>query len=1134
MTTIFEKPRFWIIFSIISALLLGYTWHYFPKALPLLQLNITMDREQAITQARELAQRYGWQPHDAHTSATFDTDSTTQTFVELAGGGQQTFIDMVKNEWYMPFQWNVRLFQEYVTQETHVYFTPAGQPYGFEFKIAEDDELPSLSDQEARALAEHTAEQSWHIDFTPYTLFETANKRQPNGRVDHTFVYQRTDRDLKDGKYRLKIVVSGNQVTELTHYVHVPQEFILKYREMRSANQSIASIASLIAYLFYVLLGAIIALFLLIRTGWVTWRTPLLWALFIAGLAFLSDLNGIPLNWMNYYTEHPMQSFLLNLLVSALHNFFINFIIIALVFIAAESLTRRAFGNFAQLWRSWDTNVATSYTILGYTIGGYLQVTIDLAFVTAFYFIAINYLGWWSPISSLADPNILAEYVPWLSPVANALRAGFVEECQFRAIPIAGAALIGTWLGHRRAWIIAACIVQALVFSGAHANYTSVPAYARVVELIIPSLIFAGIYLRFGLLPSVISHYVYDLILMALPLFVASTSFAWVNQCAVIICALIPVLVIIYQRLKISGWHHLPFNAYNHAWKPQPVDAAAAIAPTSMLTMAMSQQLQRLCPIIIAASIGVWFLCTRFTTDAPPLAVSRADAIEVARTAMSATYPALKEQLDTLYPVAKAERKYAGYGRNGTLQHKYVWQTYGPETYHKLMGSFLYPPLWDVNFLQFNGDVIDRAHSYSADVGATSAEYPPTYAALTTTYRLPEQIPGATLTEKEARIIADRALVDRGVDLTTTNLISAEATKHPARQDWVFTYAHTDVLPREQARTAVLVEGDEVHHIHHEIHVPECWQREQTKHESTGMALTTLMHLLLRILFIAATLYALLQWAHRRVSGRVFIVKFAGFATIALLTALNELVQVIAQFNTQEPFMNQMLMHVNSSFFQLLLRSGIFAFVASYLMSYRPMHRYAEQTARIWVGITAGSILTAVAAVLRSFKPSLEPTWASYTALAGWSPMLAFILSHTLEYLIICMTYGLLYIIITRITATYKGLQPVALMLCILGGLCMYGLQPIDSIGYWLTAGAIMGVTFYLVWFFLMRNAYSSIIFAAAIQMSFAVLLQMWYAAFSMVIPAGIITIMLIFGIASVWLREYEQNITRETVPFDL
>src|SRR5581483_8639533 len=103
---------------------------------------------------------------------------------------------------------------------------------------------------------------------------------------------------------------------------------------------------------------------------------------------------------------------------------------------AAESLTRAAFGNHIQLWKSWNPPVASSYQMLGRTISGYLLIPIFLAYDIIFYIITKTYFGWWSPSDSLIDPNILANYFPWLSSIVYSLGAGFWEECLFRAVPL--------------------------------------------------------------------------------------------------------------------------------------------------------------------------------------------------------------------------------------------------------------------------------------------------------------------------------------------------------------------------------------------------------------------------------------------------------------------------------------------------------------------------------------------------------------------------------------------------------------------------------------------------------------------------------------------------------------------------
>ncbi len=161
---------------------------------------------------------------------------------------------------------------------------------------------------------------------------------------------------------------------------------------------------------------------------------------------------------------------------------------------AAESLTRRAFPHHPQLWRVWSREAGATVQVAGRTVGGYLFVPLELALISAFYFVTNRWLGWWQPSESLTDPNVLSSFVPALAPIALSLQAGFMEECAFRAIPLALAALLGTHFGQRAHWIGFAVVLQAVVFAGAHANYPGLPAYSRLVELLLPATLWALIY----------------------------------------------------------------------------------------------------------------------------------------------------------------------------------------------------------------------------------------------------------------------------------------------------------------------------------------------------------------------------------------------------------------------------------------------------------------------------------------------------------------------------------------------------------------------------------------------------------------------------------------------------------------
>ena len=250
----------------------------------------------------------------------------------------------------------------------------------------------------------------------------------------------------------------------------------------------------------------------------------------------------------------------------------------ALVFMTAESLTRRAFPGQPQLWRLWSKDAGPTYAVLGRTLGGYLFVPIELALVAIFYYATNRWLGWWQPSEVLTDPNILSSAMPALMPIAVSLQAGFMEECLFRAVPLSLGALIGAHFGRRNIGIAIAFVLQALVFGAAHANYPGFPSYSRLVELVVPSMLWAAIFLRFGLLPTILLHAVFDLTLFSIPLYLVDAPSAWVQRAAVVAAALVPLAVVLWRRARAGAWREFPSALWNGAWTPAVVVAPPEIA----------------------------------------------------------------------------------------------------------------------------------------------------------------------------------------------------------------------------------------------------------------------------------------------------------------------------------------------------------------------------------------------------------------------------------------------------------------------------------------------------------------------------------------------------------------------------
>jgi hypothetical protein len=390
--------------------------------------------------------------------------------------------------------------------------------------------------------------------------------------VDHTFIYERPDPTFAEAHIRLRLGVSGDRLTRVEHFVQIPEAFDRRYESMRAANDAIG-IGSVVGMaLLYVVGGIGVGLFFMLRRGWVIWRPAILWGILVAALQVLAAINQWPLIWMSYDTALPYSTFFLQQ-IAVLVATFVGFAgFFALSFTAAETLTRRAFGSHPQLWRTWSPRAGASTAVLGGTVSGYLLVTVFLAYDVLLYLFATRTLGWWAPSEALLHPDVLATYVPWLGAIANSLQAGFWEECLFRAVPIAGAALIGDRFGRRGPFIIAAFVIQAVIFGAGHAPYPTQPSFARPVELVLPSIGFGLLYLYFGLLPAIVLHFAFDVVWFALPIFVSTAPGVWVQQVMVVLVTLVPLWVVFWRRAQVGRWVTLDPALRTAAWTPPPAE----------------------------------------------------------------------------------------------------------------------------------------------------------------------------------------------------------------------------------------------------------------------------------------------------------------------------------------------------------------------------------------------------------------------------------------------------------------------------------------------------------------------------------------------------------------------------------
>ena len=893
-----RKPWFWILLLSVS-LACGIAMLKHRDALmPLLEVDVSMTRDGALAKAASLAESLRLTPAKlTRSAAAFQGDPRAQLFIEQEGGGRAALAPFLREGEHALYTWRARLFEPGVTREVSVYFTPAGRAYGFRARVPEAEAGAALEPEAARAIALERAAADWKVDFAQYKPVSASTAKRTGGRVDHEFRYERLDAPIGEGKLLLTLVVSGDRLTALARGFQVPEAFERRYQERRSANSTISAAANIVMTLAYMLGGCLLGSIWLLRRGAWAWR-PAAWLAFgIALLVGFAVLDSIPSSWLGYNTATSPEGHYAKAIGAAFASVVMWWAVLLGTFTAGEGLGRLAFPRHPYLWGAWAPRTGATDAIVGRTLGGYAWVGFELAFVAVFYYAAQRWFGWWSPASLMIDPNILSHAQPWIDPVANALRAGVWEEFLFRAVPLAGAALLGRHFGREKLFIGVGLVVQAVVFGCAHATYPQEPSWARPVELFLPSIVWGLVYLRYGILPGILMHYVFDLVLMSTPLWATSAPGIGFDRAMVVLCALVPLLVVAVRVARSRGLvplAALDINAHvarlAPAWHPAstPPRAETIAAATPRWAVAL------LVALGLAGAVG-WIVRITTPYDAPGLAISREQALRIAEDAVVAEGVTLGPDWRRL---AKVE------GPRDQEPHAFVWQQGGEAMFRALLGNHLAPPLWAVRFARFEGevDVADRAESWFVFVagdGTVRAVH----------HRLPEARAGARLTQEAARNKAHEA-VGRwlGVDPSTLRFVAGRATDRPGRLDWEFIYADParPVPPGGEAYVQVDIAGDQVVARGRYVFVPEAWARERRAKRDSAAIVTGVAGLALMTVMVATLVLVIRRFARREFSKRGAIAAAAaGFVFMLAQRALGLEATMTEAFDTAQPISQQ-------------------------------------------------------------------------------------------------------------------------------------------------------------------------------------------------------------------------------------
>jgi membrane protease YdiL (CAAX protease family) len=734
----------------------------------------------------------------------------------LAGGGHDSLNALVRGKDVAPFTWSVRAFVPGDPREARVQFAPDGRIIGFERKLSEADRRPAVSADSGQRLAE-IALNTWINDRADRWKLVTASyeTKKTSGRIDRTYTFERIDRRVGGAPIRTEVGIAGDTPARVRPFVEIPESFRRRYAEMRSWNELLALLATL-GFLGIAIVGVVV-LARFARETSVRWREPMTVGAVIGVLALAAGINEMPGSWFSYDTAMLPATFQATQVLLAVLLGVSTALLVGFTLAAAEASNRHAFPRHLDWWKLW--RYRGTREVASRVGGGYAVAAIGFAYVAIFYLVTRTLFGWWVPSELLDDPNQIASPMPWISGIAASVNAGVWEESLFRALPLS---LLSLWIGRRpgrRWWLAAGVVATALIFGFAHANYESWPPYSRGVELFLDACFWAVLFINFGLIVTVIAHFVYDLVLFGIFASTGSSIEYRVSAAIILLALLAPALVVLWRWARQRGFTTAPEDARFEAWTrgaPEEPETPIIARQPDVFT----SRGRRLAVAAAVAGVIVAVARPPKPTLGPQFTADRQRVLVVADSTMRSHggNPAGWTRLtgtgtDTLDSWPRFLR-----------QHKLI-----PEA-QRFATTYEPPTWWTVRYVHTTGSAAQRAEEWRVRVW-------PDGRLLDARHLVPDSAPRASADSAALRRIALASLAREGIDTSKLKESEVKETARPARRDATITYTDTAVrLPDGAAAHAwVQIAGDEPLVARRGVELPEAFLRADRARQTNRM-----------------------------------------------------------------------------------------------------------------------------------------------------------------------------------------------------------------------------------------------------------------------------------------------------------
>lgn len=499
--------RQWLRFGILAAFSLSF---WFALSYPQLTfIDLSIKRQDAFAVAERYLQAKEVNPGEYYSAAVLTSDSSTNKYLQRTLGfdGMLDFLKIHDVDMYF---WLIRFFKEGDPEEFRLTVSAStGEVISYKHTLKETAARPVIEREAAKQEAVEFLNEKFGFKLDHYLEKGDLGTIYDN-RTDYSFSWIKktvavpwSDQE-KAGTAKLAtgITISGDEV--LSFYKNsfsIPNEFTRD--EIKKSN--IANNIGLVVGILEQGLLILAIYFLIARRNHLamhlTKRLYLIVFFVVFGLSIAAFFNQFESFIFNYKTTLPFADHFTRSFVSLVVAALIASIGLLMPGLSGELLhfevarqeQRGAFLAYCQ-----STFFSRQVAIL--VCFGYVVFFIILGMQSVITSLGESYLGVWTeqPMAKVTNA-----YWPVLAAVTVGFNAAVFEEIMYRLFAISLFRKIFRS-------VVAAVLLSSLIWGFGHAGYPVYPMWFRGVEVSLIGLVMAFIYVRFGLIPVLVAHFLFD------------------------------------------------------------------------------------------------------------------------------------------------------------------------------------------------------------------------------------------------------------------------------------------------------------------------------------------------------------------------------------------------------------------------------------------------------------------------------------------------------------------------------------------------------------------------------------------------------------------------------------------------